>query len=138
MISLQEHARLGNFRLGGEPPRPPSRLLLEFVIHLWYQSNYNFVIHMRKSKIISVRVPVDVLKRLDVLLMGERWCNRSDVICSLLEIATDTLMAKQLEALTHASEYWGNPVTELHIKYMKYGKPQSVDYVRESQDSTDV
>lgn len=92
---------------------------------------------MRKSKIISVRVPVDVLKRLDDLLKGERWCTRSEVICSLLEIVTDSLMAEQLVSLTYASEYWGNPVTELHIKYMRYGKLQSVDYIREEQKSAD-
>lgn len=92
---------------------------------------------MRKSKLISVRVPADVLDRLDVLLKGGRWCNRSEVICSLLEIVTDSLLPEQLEALTYASEYWGNPVTELHIKYMRYGKLQSVDYIREEQKSAD-
>lgn len=138
MITLRVHARFGNFRLGGEPPRPPSRLKIDFVIHLWYQPNYNFVMHMRKTKLVSVRVPVDVLERLDVLLKSERWMSRSDVICSMLEIATDTLMTKQLEALSHVSEYWGNPVTELHIKFTVYGKPQTVDYVRECQESIDV
>lgn len=131
MISLQEHARLGNFRLGGEPPRPPSRLLLEFVIHLWYQPNYNFVMNMRKSKLISVRVPVDVLDRLDVLLKSERWITRSTVVCALLEIATDTLLSKQIDDLTHVSEYWGNPMLEMHLRFKRYGKEQTIDYVRE-------
>lgn len=86
--------------------------------------------HMRKSKLISVRVPVDVLDRLDVLLKPERGVNRSTVICSLMEIAADTLFSYQLESLSHLSEYWGNPVTEMHIKYKIYGKEGSIDYVR--------
>lgn len=137
MISLQEHARLGNFRLGGEPPRPPSRLLLEFVIHLCNQSNYNFVIHMRKSKLVSVRVPEDILEKLDGSLTHERGVTRSDVICALLDIATSTLNHWQLARISHCSSYWNNPVTELYIKYRYYGKDSDVHFVDESQKSAD-
>ena len=86
---------------------------------------------MRETKLISVRVPVDVLARLDVLLKSERWINRSTVVCALLEIATDTLMAKQLDSLTHVSEYWGNPMIEMHLRFKVYGEEQCIDYVRE-------
>lgn len=86
---------------------------------------------MRKSKLVSVRIPVDVLDRLDVLLKSERWINRSTVLCALLEIATDTLKSKQLDSLTHVSEYWGNPMIEMHLRFKVYGKEQTIDYVRE-------
>lgn len=92
---------------------------------------------MRKSKLISVRVPADVLDRLDVLLKYERWINRSDVICSLLEMVTDTLGARDIERLSHVSEYWGNPILEMHIRFREYGKERSVDYIREEQKSAD-
>lgn len=86
---------------------------------------------MRKSKLISVRVPVDVLNRLDDLLKSERWIDRSKVVCSLLEIAADTLMSKQLDNLSNVSEYWGNPMLEMHMRFNVYGKEQTIDYVRE-------
>lgn len=93
---------------------------------------------MRKSKLISVRVPLDVLDRLDVLLRYERWITRSDVICALLEMVTDTLGSRDIERLSHVSEYWGNPILEMHIRFREYGKERSVDYIREEQKSTDV
>lgn len=86
---------------------------------------------MRKSKLISVRVPADVLDRLDVLLKSERWISRSTVVCALLEIATDTLLAKQIDSLTSVSEYWGNPMLEMHLRFEVYGKEHTIDYVRE-------
>ena len=137
MISLQEHARLGNFRLGGEPPRPPSRLLLEFVIHLWYQPNYNFVMHMRKSKLISVRVPEDILEKLDKMLNRERYYNRSAVICALLDVATSTLQQKQLERLCNFCSYYGHRVSALHLVLRIYGREEVVHFVDESQKSAD-
>lgn len=92
---------------------------------------------MRKSRLISVRVPVDVLDRLDDMLKKGTFLTRSDVICIMLEIATDTLLSSQLNTLRHASEYFGNPITELHIKFGLWGIPKSVDYVRECRKSAD-
>ena len=137
MITLRVHARLGNFRLGGEPPRPPSRLLLEYVIHLSNQSNYNFEIHMEKSKLVSVRVPESILDKIDKLLKHERFINRSGVICALLDVAASTLNHWQLESLTHVSSRWNNPVVELHIKYRVYGKIKEIHFVDESQKNAD-
>lgn len=92
---------------------------------------------MEKTKLVSVRVPEDVLNKIDKMLMQERFINRSGVICALLEIAANTLKHWQLESLTHISSYWGNPVVELHIKYRVYRQLKEIHFVDESQKGTD-
>lgn len=92
---------------------------------------------MRKTKLVSVRVPEDILEKLDEMLKNERGVTRSDVICAFLDIATSTLKHWQLASISHCSNYWGNPVIELHIKYRYYGKERDVNFVAESQKSAD-
>lgn len=137
MITLRVHARFGNFRLGGEPPRPPSRLLLEFVIRLWYQPNFNFVMHMIKTKLVSVRVPEYILNRLDEVLKNERFINRSSVICGLLDVASSTLQRKQLDQLSRFCTFYGHRVKSLHLELRRYGQIDEIHFDDESQKSTD-
>lgn len=90
---------------------------------------------MRKSKLISVRVPVDVLNRLDEVLKNERFINRSSVICALLDVATSTLQRKQLDVLSHFSSYYGHRVKSLHLEFRRYGQIDEIHFVDESQKS---
>lgn len=92
---------------------------------------------MRKSKLISVRVPEDVLEKLDEMLKRERFCNRSEVICALLNVATCTFKPKQLGALCKFDYHYGHRVSELHLVYQYYGSREEIHFVDESQKSAD-
>lgn len=92
---------------------------------------------MIKSKLISVRVPEDILEKLDKMLNRERYYNRSAVICALLDVATSTLQQKQLEQLCNFCSYYGHRVSELHLVYKQYGIREEIHFVRESQKSAD-
>lgn len=92
---------------------------------------------MRKSKLISVRVPEDILEKLDKMLMRERYYNRSAVICALLDVATSTLQQKQLERLCNFCSYYGHRVKILHLELRRYGEIEEIHFDYESQKSAD-
>lgn len=92
---------------------------------------------MRKTKLVSVRVPEDILDRLDEMLKRARYINRSEVICALLDVATCTLQPKQLGLLCHFSSYYGHRVSKLHLECLIYDRKEEVHFVDESQKGTD-